>query len=105
MTIDPATHKFYVEGRATDVTTNEFLLLLTLMERAGQVVRSTTLMHRIWGAAVSNDLLRVTVYRLRRKIEPNASKPRYIQTVSGIGFIIPRTGFAEISHPDSLASR
>src|SRR5581483_2858856 len=52
MTIDPATHKFYVEGRPTEVTSNEFLVLLTLMERAGQVVRYNTLMHRVWGSAV-----------------------------------------------------
>jgi two-component system KDP operon response regulator KdpE len=63
-------------------------LLLTLMERAGQVVRYTTLMHRVWGSEVSNDLLRVTVYRLRHKIEPDPARPRYIHTVPGVGFLI-----------------
>jgi DNA-binding response OmpR family regulator len=88
LTIDPATHRFYVDGRTIEVTSNEFLLLLTLMERAGQVVRYTTLMHRVWGSEVSHDLLRVTVYRLRHKIEPDPAKPRYIRTVPGVGFLI-----------------
>lgn len=89
LAIDPTTHKFYVEGRPIDVTTNEFLLLLTLMERAGQVVRYATIMHRVWGSEVSSDLLRVTVYRLRHKIEPDPQTPRYICTVAGVGFLIP----------------
>jgi two-component system response regulator RegX3 len=101
LTIDPATHKFYLDGRTVEVTTNEFLLLLTLMERAGHVVRYAALMHRVWGTEVSNDLLRVTIYRLRRKIEPDASKPRYIHTVPGVGFLLE----APYPIPDGTPSR
>ena len=89
LAIDTALHRFTLDGKTVDVTTIEFLLLLTLMERAGQVVRYATLMQRVWGSEVSNDLLRVTVYRLRRKIEPDPKNPRYIQTVPGVGFLIP----------------
>jgi DNA-binding response OmpR family regulator len=88
LTIDPATHTFYIQGRPVDVTSNEFLLLLALMERAGQVVRYSTLMHRVWGSEVSHDLLRVTVYRLRHKIEEDPRSPRYIRTIPGVGFLI-----------------
>ena len=88
LTIDPATHTFYIEGRPVEVTSNEFLLLLALMERAGQVVRYGTLMHRVWGSDVSHDLLRVTIYRLRHKIEADPRSPRYIRTIPGVGFLI-----------------
>jgi DNA-binding response OmpR family regulator len=88
LAIDPATHKFYVDGRQIDVTSNEFALVHTLMTRAGQVVRHGTLMRIIWGMEVSSDMLRVTVYRLRRKIEPNPHRPHYISTVPGIGYLL-----------------
>jgi DNA-binding response OmpR family regulator len=88
LSINPATHEFYLHNQLMDVTTHEFLLLLALIERAGQVVRYNTLMHKIWGYTVSNDLLRVTVFRLRKKIEPDASKPTYIHTVAGVGFVV-----------------
>ena len=101
LALDPATHKFYVEGRQVDVTSNEFLVLLALIERAGQVVRYATLMRAVWGTTVSNDLLRVTIYRLRQKIEPNGKTPRYITTVAGVGFMI--SGIA--SAPASATQR
>jgi DNA-binding response OmpR family regulator len=89
LALDPPTHRFFVDGGQIEVTINEFKLLMVLMERAGQVVRYKTLMHAVWGISVSSDLLRVTVYRLRHKIEPDPARPRYILTVPGVGFMIP----------------
>ena len=102
MTLDRATHKFFIEGRQVDLTSTEFLLLLTLMERAGQVVRYASLMNRVWGSKVSNDLMRVTVYRLRHKIEPDPRHPRYIKTVPGVGFLV---GVADPSAEQPLLKR
>lgn len=88
LSLDPALHHFYIAGRRMEVTPIEFTLLLALIENAGQVVRANTIMRRVWGYAVSDDLLRVTVYRLRRRIEPDPKRPRYILTVPGVGFIV-----------------
>lgn len=88
LTVDPPTHHVYIDDRQVDVTPTEFLLLLTLIESAGQIVRTNTIMRRVWGYPVSEDLLRVTVYRLRRKIELDPKQPRYIHTVQGVGFMI-----------------
>ena len=78
----------YVEGRQVDVIATEFEVLLTLNEGAGQVVRSSTLMIRVWGWPVSGDLLRMTVRRLHYRIEPDPGRPRYIHTVYGVGFML-----------------
>ena len=88
LTINPATHQFSIDGSPIDVTGIEFALLLILMEHAGQVVPPDAIMERLWGHDVSDDLLRVTVYRLRRKIEPNPSQPITVLTVPGVGFMV-----------------
>lgn len=88
LTIDPALRRFSIGGLQVHVTPQEFELLLALMEQAGQVVRISALMKRVWGSEVSHDLLRVTVFRLRQKIEPNPKQPRYIHTVPSVGFMV-----------------
>ncbi len=88
LSVDPMTHHVHLDGQRVEVTATEFTLLLTLMEHAGQIVRTSTIMRRVWGLAVSDDLVRVTVFRLRRKIEPDPKQPRYIHTVPGVGFIV-----------------
>jgi DNA-binding response OmpR family regulator len=88
LTVDPAAHQVYISGRRVEVTATEFALLLTLMEHAGEVVRTNTIMKQVWDFPVSHDLLRMTVYRLRRKIEPDPKNPRYIHTAQGVGFIM-----------------
>ncbi len=46
------------------------------------------LIERVWGFTGNGDnaLLKNVVYRLRRKLEPDPSNPRYIHTVSGVGY-------------------
>jgi DNA-binding response OmpR family regulator len=88
LAISPATHEFYLSGTRIEVTANEFAILSALIERAGHVVRYSAMMHKVWGYTVSHDLLRVSVYRLRHKIEPDPGKPRYIHTVPSVGFLV-----------------
>lgn len=99
LTIDPAMRTFSIGGQAVHVTPQEFELLLALMEQAGQVVRISALMKRVWGSEISHDHLRVTVFRLRQKIEPNPKKPRYIHTVPSVGFMV-----ADAIGPSSAAA-
>jgi DNA-binding response OmpR family regulator len=88
LAIDPRTHDFFLKGQRVDLTALEFKLLLELLEHAGQVVRYSTLMHKTWGYTVSHDLLRVTVFRIRQKIEPDPHTPHYLHTVPRVGLIV-----------------
>ncbi len=88
LTLDTWTHVVTRDEQQVDLTTLQFVLLQLLMERAGQVVSSQTIMKRVWGGPVSDDLLRVTIFRLRRKIEDDPQRPRYIHTIPGVGFTL-----------------
>jgi len=88
LTLDTWTHVVTRDEQQVDLTTLQFVLLQLLMERAGQVVSSQTIMKRVWGGPVSDDLLRVTIFRLRRKIEDDPQRPRYIHAIPGVGFTL-----------------
>jgi DNA-binding response OmpR family regulator len=102
LTLDAAMHKCYIADREVHLTAQEFILLKALMERAGQVVPIGTIMRHVWGGAISSDLLRVTIYRLRRKIEVNPKSPRFLHTVSGVGFMIWDTALSPLRPPGQV---
>jgi len=66
----------------------EVKLLYHLVRNAGQTLPVGTLVARIWGYAdeAGPEALRVAIYRLRRKLEPEPSKPRYILTDRELGY-------------------
>ena len=66
----------------------EFELLELLLRNAGRVLTRGQLIDRVWGADYVGDTktLDVHVKRLRSKIEPEPSAPRYIVTVRGLGY-------------------
>jgi two-component system KDP operon response regulator KdpE len=68
------------------VTENK--LLYHLVSNAGQTLPVGTLVARIWGYAdeTGPETLRVAIYRLRRKVEPKPSKPRYVLTDREVGY-------------------
>lgn len=72
------------------LTPIEYRLLSYLAQHAGRVVSQDVLLEHVWGAKYvgENHMLQVNVNRLRRKIEPNISKPRYILTKIGIGYLL-----------------
>lgn len=75
-------------GSAIKLSNLEFRLLQFLMSHRGQVLEPDAIIDRVWGYAGGGDstVLKHLVYRLRRKIEPDPSQPRYIQTVAGEGY-------------------
>lgn len=75
-------------GKAHPLTSLELRLLYFLMSEAGQVLTSDDLIQRVWGYSGEEDnaMLKNVVYRLRRKIESDPSHPRYLQTVTGVGY-------------------
>jgi DNA-binding response OmpR family regulator len=88
--LDPATRTVVIDGGdPRRLTQLEFRLLYLLMTNRGQVLPNDTLVERIWGYSGEGDrdLVRGLISRLRRKIEVDAEKPRFIQTVPGVGYL------------------
>lgn len=77
-----------VDGSSESLTEQELGLLLYLAERAGRTVPRGELLDRVWGysAKVVTRAIDVAVRRLRQKIEADASRPRHVVTVRGVGY-------------------
>ncbi len=86
--MDVERHVVTVAGEAVSLPLKEFELLELLLRNAGRVLTRGQLIDRIWGADYVGDTktLDVHVKRLRSKIEPEPSSPRYIVTVRGLGY-------------------
>jgi DNA-binding response OmpR family regulator len=76
-----------VDGQTVHLTPTETKLLYVLMREAGRTCTTDFLLRRLWPLEeVFEDTLRVHVHRLRRKIEPDPARPRYIITERGLGY-------------------
>jgi len=86
--IDTAAHKVSVRRNEVRLTPKEFDLLVYLARRPGKVVNHRTLLAAIWGGQNTEQVeyLRVFVGQLRKKLEPDASSPRYIVTEPWVGY-------------------
>jgi two-component system response regulator VicR len=75
-------------GQLVELTYREYLLLTYLMRHAGYVINRETLLEKVWGYDFYGDerTVDVTIRRLREKIEPKPSEPRYILTKRGVGY-------------------
>jgi two-component system response regulator RegX3 len=88
LSLDPAARIVTKAGEPIDLTAKEFDLLRLLMSRAGEVVGREEIMDEVWDPHWfgPTKTLDVHVSWLRKKIEDDASDPRYITTVRGVGF-------------------
>lgn len=86
--IDLAAHKVTVRKGEVRLTPKEFDLLVYLVRHAGKVVTHRALLGAIWGGQSTEQVeyLRVFVGQLRKKLEPDASSPRYIVTEPWVGY-------------------
>jgi two-component system response regulator RegX3 len=86
--MDVDRHVVSVGGDAVPMPLKEFDLLELLLRNAGRVLTRGQLIDRVWGADYVGDTktLDVHVKRLRAKIEPDPSNPRYLVTVRGLGY-------------------
>ena len=86
--IDPSRRRVERSGEEVELTTLEFDLLVFLAARPGRVFSREALMDQVWGAGrvVDDRSIDSLISRLRRKLEPEPNKPRYIQTVWGAGY-------------------
>lgn len=78
----------YLNDRELHLTPIEYKLLCLLSRNVGKVLTHTFIMQNIWGSSWENDIasLRVFMATLRKKIEPEADSPQYIQTHIGVGY-------------------
>ena len=86
--MDVDRHVVTVDGTAVQLPLKEFELLELLLRNAGRVLTRIQLIDRVWGSDYVGDTktLDVHIKRLRAKIEPDPSTPRYIVTVRGLGY-------------------
>ena len=86
--IDPAKRRVRIDGKTVELTDQEFRLLLLLATRAGIVFSREALLAKIWrgDTFVTMRSVDTLVKRLRRRIEPDSSRPRYLLTVWGVGY-------------------
>lgn len=75
-------------GKRIDLTSTELRLLLYLATNAGHVLSHRQILEQVWGPEYINSVTytKLFVWRLRQKLEPDPSKPRYILTERGIGY-------------------
>jgi two-component system KDP operon response regulator KdpE len=77
-----------VAGRPLSLTPTEYNLLRLLAQNEGKLLTHPTILREVWGPAYQEEsnYLHVYVSQLRRKIEPDPTRPRYIVTVPGVGY-------------------
>jgi DNA-binding response OmpR family regulator len=95
--LDLADHSVTRAGEPVQLTVTEFRLLHCLMTNAGRVVSTNDLLRQVWGYqdSVTSDVVRVTVHRLRRKLEQDPSNPRLLHTIPGVGVLLKPDSEAE----------
>ena len=86
--LDAEKRKVYLGEDEIHVTPMEYALLLLLFKNQGKVLTTSVILREIWGAGYGPDTqaLRTLTAGLRRKIEKNPARPRYILTEIGVGY-------------------
>jgi two-component system response regulator VicR len=88
--LDMAEHSVTKSGQLVSLTVTEFRLLHCLMTNAGTVVSTSSLLKQVWGYndPGGSDVVRVTVHRLRRKLEHDPARPNLLHTIPGVGVLL-----------------
>jgi DNA-binding response OmpR family regulator len=91
LSVDFLRNKVFLHDLEVNLTPTEFKLLTSLINNAGRVLTWEALLKEVWGSDINireagRDLVKVTIHRLRNKIEPDPDKPEYVTSVRGIGF-------------------
>ena len=88
LTIDYNKHHCLVGGENAHLTQNEFKIVSLLGKNAGKVLTYDAILKELWGPAAkgNNQVLRVHMANIRRKIEENPAEPKYIFTEVGVGY-------------------
>ena len=88
LTLDVPHHRVTLDGETIHFTAHEFQILELLLRHKGQVLTYAWMIRQIWGTyiATDNQILRVNVANIRRKLHEDPANPRFIQTELGVGY-------------------
>jgi two-component system, OmpR family, KDP operon response regulator KdpE len=87
-TVDLVAKRASRKGAAVHLTPTEWAIVEELLRHPGRLVTQRQLLQSVWGPQFGHEAnyLRVHLAAIRRKLEPNPSRPRYFITASGIGY-------------------
>lgn len=90
LVVDFNKHQALVKGENVKLTLSEFRIVSLLAKHAGKVLTYDYIMKELWGPRAGNDnqILRVNMANIRRKIEENPAEPKYLFTEVGVGYRI-----------------
>jgi two-component system, OmpR family, KDP operon response regulator KdpE len=88
LTVDLSRRRVTLAEREIQLTPREYELLRVLVTHAGKVITHRQLLREVWGAGYEQELhmLHVNISNLRRKLEPDPSRPHYLVTEPAIGY-------------------
>jgi two-component system KDP operon response regulator KdpE len=88
LSVDFAQRRVTLNGQEVKLTPTEYDLLKVLIQNNGKIMTRQMLLSQIWGTGYGTEThyLHVYIGQLRRKIEPDPAHPRFILTVSGVGY-------------------
>jgi two-component system KDP operon response regulator KdpE len=88
ITVDLEKHAVFVDGRPVHLTPHEFRLLRLLVQNEGKLLTHRSILREVWGPAYGDEsnYLHVYVSQLRRKLEPDPARPRFLLTEPGAGY-------------------
>ena len=89
LTVDLARHQVLLGDEEIHFTQNEFKIIELLAIHAGKVLTYDSILEHVWGpysGSGSNQILRVNMANIRRKLKENPSDPKYVLTELGIGY-------------------
>jgi two-component system KDP operon response regulator KdpE len=86
--VDLANREVSVDGEPVSLTPTEYDLLRNLIKHSGKVLTHRQLLRSVWGSAYEGEthMLQVNISNLRRKIEPDPTRPIYLITEPGVGY-------------------
>jgi two-component system KDP operon response regulator KdpE len=92
LVVDLERRSVTMAGAPVHLTPHEFELLRVLASNEGKLLTHRMLLQEVWGPGYGNEsnLLHVNVSQLRRKIEPDRARPRYLLTEPGAGYRLVR---------------
>jgi len=88
LTVDLEARRVFVRGEEAHLTPIEYRLLTTFVQHAGKVLTHRFLLQEVWGPGHREEThyLRVFTANLRRKLEADPARPRYLLTEQGVGY-------------------
>ena len=98
--VDLEKQEVRVEGKPVHLTPHQFDLLRVFARNVGKLITHRMILQEVWGPSYGSEsnLLRVHVAQLRRKIERDPARPRYLLTEPGAGYRLVEPSHARVAH-------